>query len=78
MTCKYLFVVQGGVYLSEDVVQVGHSFLPRRSESCHADSVDNPLLLLHHSLTHLEALMKCVQMNWMAILVNISIQENMT
>ena len=67
------FFFQANVYVSDDVVQVGHSFLPRRSRSCNTDSPDKPLSLLHHSLKHLEPLMKCVQMNWMAILVNITI-----
>ncbi|XP_077160450.1 midasin isoform X2 [Paroedura picta] len=47
-------------------VQVGFSSLPR------ANCVPPPgrnLSLLHHSLQPLESIMKCVQMNWMVILV---------
>ena len=36
---------------------------------------DQRLLLLHNNLAPLEALMKCVQMNWMAILVGVQFYD---
>ena len=51
-------------------VQVGHSFLPIEDQGqCHRDS-SVAMEILHHSLVPLESLMKCVEMNWMAILVS--------
>ena len=52
------------------MVQAGHSFLPRQGVSDLAQGHSGGCLqILHHSLQPLEALMKCVQMNWMSILV---------
>ena len=65
--CEIKF--QREVKISSTVMQVGHSFLERR-ENSNSNSIGNErLLLLHQNLAPLEALMKCVQMNWMAILV---------
>lgn len=54
-------------YITPQIVQVGYSFLARCPE-CPATPYRN-LSLLHHSLQSLEAVMKCVEMNWMVILV---------
>lgn len=59
--------------ITHSYVQVGNSFLERREHCSDADFVSNrPVLrLLHHSLAPLSALMKCIEMNWMAILVSV-------
>ena len=49
--------------------QVGDSWLPRSSEAVHSKSDGGQLRVLHHSLPYMESLIKCVEMNWMAILV---------
>ncbi|XP_018427598.1 PREDICTED: midasin [Nanorana parkeri] len=54
-------------YITPPVVQVGYSFLARCPES--PSTPHRSLSLLHHSLQSLEAVMKCVEMNWMVILV---------
>ena len=51
-------------------VQIGHSFLPIEGQGQREKSV--AMEILHHSLETLESLMKCVEMNWMAILVGIT------
>ncbi|XP_065113160.1 midasin [Paramisgurnus dabryanus] len=48
-------------------LQLGYSVLQRSGGSPIA--LDPPLSITHHSLRPLEALMKCVEMGWMAILV---------
>ncbi|XP_051017145.1 midasin [Acomys russatus] len=48
-------------------VQIGYSVLSRRSYVPHPSR--RPLSLLHQSFQYLEPIMKCVQMNWMVILV---------
>ncbi len=53
--------------MTSTMLQVGHSFLDRR-DNCYVS--DKQLLLLHRNLGPLDSVMKCVQMNWMAILVN--------
>nr|DBA26506.1 TPA: hypothetical protein GDO54_010752 [Pyxicephalus adspersus] len=54
-------------FITPQIVQVGYSFLARCME-CPSASHGN-LSLLHHSLQSLESVMKCVEMNWMVILV---------
>ena len=50
-------------------LQVGHSWLSRCPLAQHA-SVSSPCLqVLHHSLHYMESFMKCLEMNWMTILV---------
>ena len=58
-----------------DYVQIGHSWLARRGTAMNSDASRHnfSLQLLHHCVAPLESLMKCVQMNWMAILVSYSI-----
>lgn len=48
-------------------LQLGYSVLQRSGGASIA--LDPPLSITHHSLRPLEALMKCVEMGWMAILV---------
>lgn len=48
-------------------VQIGYSVLSRSSYAPHPSR--QPLSLLHQSFQYLEPIMKCVQMNWMVILV---------
>jgi len=50
-------------------VQIGHSFLKVRGQGHHHGNTERSLQILHHSLGPLESLMKCVEMNWMTILV---------
>ena len=77
---KEIFPAQFEVYRSTGIfhcgttsLQVGHSFLPIEGQGhCHRDSTV-AMEILHHCLEPLESLMKCVEMNWMAILVGISI-----
>ena len=55
--------------LSLDWVQCGHSFLQRHSEhSMHVDG-NKGLKMLPNMLPVLESVMKCVQMNWVTILI---------
>ena len=64
------YTPQGDLHVTSKVLQVGHSFLPRRRMLAELMSVSAPdLFMLHHSLRPLEDLMKCISMNWMAILV---------
>jgi len=60
------------VRVTTDHVQIGHSWLERRGSMANLDAGgrDWSLQLLHHSVAPLESLMKCVEMNWMAILVS--------
>ncbi|WAR08077.1 MDN1-like protein [Mya arenaria] len=59
----------GVFYCDLDHVQVGHSFLKVKGQGYHHGDRERSLQILHHSLGPLESLMKCVEMNWMAILV---------
>ena len=63
------------VRVMTDYVQIGHSWLARRGTAMNSDagSRNFSLQLLHHCVAPLESLMKCVQMNWMSILVSYSI-----
>ena len=67
---RLLFVRQREATITSRTLQVGHSFLPRTVHSNSNSETNEELLLLHQNLGPLEALMKCVQMNWMAILVS--------
>uniref|UniRef100_T1K3A0 Midasin n=1 Tax=Tetranychus urticae TaxID=32264 RepID=T1K3A0_TETUR len=51
-----------------DLLQVGHSFLPRTSKVSSTDD----WFLLYRQLPIFEALMKCVEMNWMTLIVGSS------
>ena len=55
-------------------LQVGHSFISRVGHR-HGNSYQDTssLQLLHHSLLPLESLIKCIEMNWMAILVSLQL-----
>ena len=59
----------GVFHCGANSVQIGHSFLPIEGQGQREKSV--AMEILHHSLEPLESLMKCVEMNWMAILVGI-------
>ncbi|XP_074625737.1 midasin-like [Acropora palmata] len=50
-------------------VQVGHSWLPRCATVDQASITARPLQVLHQCLPTMESLMKCVEMNWMTVLV---------
>ncbi|XP_015771488.1 PREDICTED: midasin-like [Acropora digitifera] len=51
-------------------VQVGHSWLPRCAAVDQASiTAARPLQVLHQCLPTMESLMKCVEMNWMTVLV---------
>ncbi|KAI9314232.1 P-loop containing nucleoside triphosphate hydrolase protein [Dichotomocladium elegans] len=53
--------------VSKDKLCVGHSSLPRLAQKSYADLLDSELHLLHSFLSPLEALIKCVELSWMAI-----------
>jgi len=55
------------INISSELVQIGHSTLPRQSHS-RFDFQSNNYELLTTFLKPLESLMKCVELNWMAIL----------
>ncbi|XP_060072903.1 midasin-like [Ylistrum balloti] len=55
------------VTIFDRVIQAGHSFL--QCEEYMSRETTRTLYLLHHLLEPMEAVMKCVQMNWMSILV---------
>lgn len=59
------------IRITTDHVQIGHSWLKRRATMANLDARgrDGSLQLLHHCVAPLESLIKCIQMNWMAILV---------
>ncbi|XP_038059526.1 midasin-like [Patiria miniata] len=58
------------VHITPASIQVGHSFLRRNDHiPSTQQSLKMPLQLLPHCLDPMEALMKCVEMNWMTILV---------
>ena len=62
------------VVITTSKIQVGHSFLKRRK------TVNAGCVIQHHSLLHcilkpLGSLMKCIEMNWMAILVSVLLLE---
>ncbi|XP_029647301.1 midasin-like [Octopus sinensis] len=59
----------GHFSLSLDWVQCGHSFLQRHQEYSINIESSKSLKLLPQMLPVLESLMKCVQMNWMTILI---------
>ncbi|XP_071480621.1 midasin-like [Diadema antillarum] len=51
-------------------LQVGGAFLPRQKLSGETSALTQvPLQLLHHDLGAMESVMKCVEMNWMTVLV---------
>ncbi|XP_023209810.1 midasin-like [Centruroides sculpturatus] len=54
--------------VTDKIIQVGYSFLPRLG---HFPS-SNPLFPLHNQLKPLQSLMKCIEMKWLAILVGSS------
>ncbi|XP_052242535.1 midasin-like [Dreissena polymorpha] len=66
---KEPYQCSGVFHFDPDSVQVGHSFLEVKDQGHHHDSRASSLQLLNHSLGPLESLLKCVEMNWMAILV---------
>lgn len=55
--------------LSLDWVQCGHSFLQRHSEHSMHVNGNKDLKMLPRMLPVLESVMKCVQMNWLTILI---------
>ncbi|XP_064629159.1 midasin-like [Lineus longissimus] len=58
--------------ITSTFIQVGHSILERDESGFSTVDHQSSLQLLHHDLEPLEAIMKCIQMNWMAILVGSS------
>ena len=57
------------VSINNSHVQCGHSFLPRVQHQQPINSLDS-IHLLHHCLDPLESVMKCVEMNWLSIIVS--------
>ena len=60
-------------HATSDQVQIGHSFLEVKGKSRFHGNSSSDLEILHHSLEPLESVMKCVEMNWMSILVRINV-----
>ena len=60
----------GQVAITTNLIQVGHSFLPRKN-TVDAAGVIGHLSMLHHILPPLESLMKCIKMQYMTILVSL-------
>lgn len=60
--------------ITSETLQIGHSFLLRESASDFSRNGSSGCtqghLVLHRTLRPMESLMKCIQMNWMAILVS--------
>ena len=50
-------------------VHIGHSSLTRQPVTSPVDGAQS-LQLLQHNMSHLESFMKCIDMNWMTMLVN--------
>ncbi|CAH1798610.1 unnamed protein product, partial [Owenia fusiformis] len=67
-----LYLPSGHFNLSATYLQVGKSFLQRAycSGGFTPQLQSKPLHVLHHTLDSLEAVMKCIEMNWMTILVS--------
>ncbi|XP_071957015.1 midasin-like [Antedon mediterranea] len=66
----YFYEYSRKFHITPNTVQVGNSVLPRGSTGQQpVNSLTSPVFLLHHGMDALEGVMKCVQMNWMAILV---------
>ena len=65
--CQLAILSSFQFYITSNYIQVGHSILKRSSSFTSNDNSN--LLLLNSHLEPLEALMKCIEMNWMAILV---------
>ncbi|XP_068698835.1 midasin-like [Montipora foliosa] len=61
--------IRPSFHITPSHVQVGHSWLARCSSVNQVSANARPLQVLHHSLPAMESLMKCLEMNWMAILV---------
>ena len=61
----------GIFHCSTTSLQVGHSFLPIEGQGHSHGNSPVAMEILHHCLEPLESLMKCVEMNWMAILVGL-------
>ncbi len=66
-----LYTTCGELSISAEHIQIGHSFLRRNvTVSMGKTAVKKDLVMLHRILAPLESLMKCFEMNWMAILVS--------
>ncbi|XP_032235337.2 midasin-like isoform X2 [Nematostella vectensis] len=57
------------LHVTASHIQVGHSFLPRSPCIRPTLVTSHPLQMLHHHLPYMESLMKCLEMNWMAVLI---------
>ncbi|KAL5010016.1 hypothetical protein ScPMuIL_012321, partial [Solemya velum] len=57
------------ISISSSHLQVGHSFLPRERQIPNDWMPSTELQMLHHCIPPLESVMKCIEMNWMTILV---------
>eukprot|EP00794_Sanderia_malayensis_P000583 gene583-1243_t len=56
--------------IGDDRIQIGHSVLPRTSKKPdNLNTARNELQLLRRQIPCIESVMKCIEMNWMAILV---------
>ncbi|KAH8552550.1 P-loop containing nucleoside triphosphate hydrolase protein [Umbelopsis sp. PMI_123] len=65
---KYQRTTHPYYHISSSHVQIGHSLLTRRAVITGINSLEQEQHLLQSSLAPIEALMKCVEMNWMAII----------
>ncbi|XP_033116850.1 midasin-like [Anneissia japonica] len=66
----YFYEYSRQFHITPNTIQVGNAILARKTSAQVPDAHSmSPLFFLHHSLDALEGVMKCVEMNWMAILV---------
>ncbi|KAL3884189.1 hypothetical protein ACJMK2_030409, partial [Sinanodonta woodiana] len=64
-----IYLPSGSFHCGTSHVQVGHSILPIKGQGHRHKDHYSAKEILHHNLSPLEAVMKCIQMSWMAILV---------
>ncbi|CAG8452138.1 711_t:CDS:10 [Ambispora gerdemannii] len=59
---------QPSFHIDTNYLQIGNSILPRNTSRMNSITLENQLHLLQSDLQPLQAIMKCVEMNWMVIL----------
>ncbi|CAG8469891.1 6305_t:CDS:10 [Ambispora leptoticha] len=65
---KYEQPKQPSFHIDINYLQIGNSILPRKISRMNSKSLEHQLHLLQSDLRPLQAIMKCVEMNWMVIL----------
>ncbi|XP_047493219.1 LOW QUALITY PROTEIN: midasin-like [Penaeus chinensis] len=63
----------GRFHVTQKTVQVGHSFIDRKTGGDYSrEDNSGELFVIHHQLPTVESLISCVNMNWMALMVGAS------